>query len=87
MEEQRRRNLALCCLLLNRIEASSAVDPIYSSEAYLFRDFGHDQDGVIIEIPKSFSFIFLKEDGKYSEMEFAGMAKPNISNSDSGLRS
>ena len=64
--------------------ASGAVDPIYLSEAYLFRDLDHDQDGVKIEVPKLFSFIFPK-DGKYSEMEFAGMAKPNISNADYDL--
>ena len=38
------------------------------------------KDGREIEVPKRFSFIFPKEDGKYSEMEFAGMAKPNIAN-------
>ena len=59
---------------------SIGLDPIYLSEAYLFRDFDHDQDGVIIEVPKSFSCIFPKEDGKLPEMEFAGMAKPNINN-------
>ena len=65
--------------------ASGAVDPIYLTEAYLYRDLDHDQDGIEIEVPKSFSFIFPKEEGKYSEMEFAGMAKPNISNADYDL--
>ena len=42
----------------------------------------HDQDGIEIEVPKTFSFIFPKEDGKDSEMQFAasGLAKPNIGN-------
>ena len=65
--------------------ASGTVDPIYLLEAYLFRDLDHDQDGVEIEVPKSFSFIFPKEDRKYSEMEFAGMAKTNVSNADYDL--
>ena len=65
--------------------ASGAVDPIYLTEAYLYRDLDHDQDGIEIEVPKSFSFIFPKEEGKYSEMELAGMAKPNISNADYDL--
>ena len=51
-------------------EASAAVDPIYLSEAYLYCDLDHDQDGMEIEVPKSFSIIFPNEDGKYSEMEF-----------------
>ena len=38
-----------------------AVDPNYLSEAYLYRDLDHDQDGVKIEVPKSFSFIFRKK--------------------------
>ena len=59
--------------------ASGTVDPIYLLEAYLFRDLDNDdQDSMEIEVPKRFSFTFSKEDGKYSEMEFAGMAKPNI---------
>ena len=57
--------------------ASGAVDPIYLSEAYLFRDLDHDQDGVKIEVPKLFSFIFPK-DGKYSEMEFARLANQTL---------
>ena len=67
--------------------APGAVDPIYLTEAYLYRDLDHDQDGIEIEVLKSFSFIFPKEleEGKYSEMEFAGMAKPNISNADYDL--
>ena len=47
---------------------------------YLNRDLDHDQDGMNTEVPKTFNFIFPREDGKYSEMEFA--AKPNISNAD-----
>ena len=65
--------------------ASGAVDPIYLTEAYLYSDLDHDQDGIEIEVPKTYSFIFLKEDGKYSEMEFAGMAKPNNRNADYDL--
>ena len=65
--------------------ASGALDPVYLSEAYLYRELDHDQDGMEIEVPKTFSFVFPKEDGKYSEMEFAGMAKPNISNADYDL--
>ena len=38
--------------------ASCAVDPIYLSEACLYRDLDHDQDGTEIEVPKTFSFIF-----------------------------
>ena len=62
--------------------ASGAVDPIYLSETYLYRDFDHDRNGMKIEVPKIFSFIFPKEDGKDSEMQFAasGLAKPNIGN-------
>ena len=60
-------------------KASVVVESIYFLEAYLFRDLDNDdQDSMEIEVPKSFSFTFSKEDGKYSEMEFAGMAKPNI---------
>ena len=40
--------------------ASGAVDPIYLTEAYLYRDL----DGIEIEVPTSFSFIFPKEEGK-----------------------
>ena len=62
-----------------RINATSgAVDPFYLSEAYMYSDLDHDQHGMKIEVPKSFSSIFPKKDGKCSEMEFAGMAKPNI---------
>ena len=59
-------------------EASGVIGPIYLSEAYLYRDLDHDQDGVETEVPKTFSFIFPNEDWKYSEKEFAGIAKPNI---------
>ena len=45
-----------------------------TAEAYLYRD----QNGTKIEVRKKFSFIFPKEGWKYSQMESAGMAKPNI---------
>ena len=37
-------------------------------QKYLYSDLDHDQDGIEIEVPKSFSFIFPKEEGKYFEM-------------------
>ena len=43
------------------------VDPIYLSEEHLCRDLDHEQDGMEIEVPKTFNFAFPKEDGKYSE--------------------
>ena len=40
--------------------ALGAVDPIYLTEAYLYRDLDHDQDGIETEVPKSFSLFFRK---------------------------
>ena len=42
-------------------EASGAVDPIYLSEAYLYSDLDHDQNGMEIEVPKIFSLFFRKK--------------------------
>ena len=47
-----------------RVNAASGVgDPTYLSDAYLYRESDHDQDGMHMEVPKTFSFIFPKEDG------------------------
>ena len=49
---------------------SGALDSNYSLS--LYPELDHDQDGMEIEAPKTFSFIFLsKEDRKYSETELA----------------
>ena len=47
-----------------RVNAASGVgDPTNLSDAYLYRESDHDQDGMHMEVPKTFSFIFPKEDG------------------------
>ena len=51
--------------------------------AYLYRELDHDRDGNVG--PKKHSVLCLRKDGKYSDMEFAGMENPNISNADYDL--
>ena len=59
-------------------------DANYLTESYLYSDQNvSEQDDVEIVIPENFSFLFWKKGNytlKYSELEFAGMANPNIDN-------
>ena len=59
----------------------------YKGESYWYRDQDAselEQDDVDIVVPENFSFIF-PQVGKYSELEFAGMANPIIDNAEYDL--
>ena len=62
-------------------------DPNYLTESCLYRDQDEseqDSDDVEVVVPKKFTFNFPQE-GKYSELEFAGMANPIIDNAEYDL--
>ena len=57
---------------------------LFDGAILVSRSNGTEQDDGEIVVPEKFSFIFPKE-GKYSELEFAGIAKPNIDNAEYDL--
>ena len=59
--------------------ASGALDPVYLSEAYLYRELDHDQDGMEIEVPKTFILYFRKKTGnnlKWNLLEWQNQTLP-----------